>query len=353
MISNRATSDVATGNDPIVVLAADENFAIPLAVTIRSALENLAADRRLRIFVLDGGIHADTKKRLLDSWPSDRCQVEWLSVDAAALAGLPCSGHINLVSYYRILIPRVLPDAFERVIYLDSDLIVREDLGRLWDCPLAVNLCLAAPDVSAPYLDSTTMLPNYERCSAYLSSTHPVPNFRELGLSPRAPYFNAGVMSINLAAWRREDVARQCLECLDKNRQHVLAWDQYALNIVLADRWEAIDLRWNQGSHALLYPTWEQSPLDQRTYEQLRESPHIVHFTTRDKPWMPLCKHPFRSEFFAYLDRTQWAGWRPSRVKLMLELVRLQERRLRQFRKSLVERGRDFLKRETRPRSAA
>ena len=352
MISNRATFDLSAG-DPIVVLAADENFAIPLAVTVCSALENLATHRRLKIFVLDGGIHAGTKERLMASWPRDRCQVEWLSVDAAALVGLPCSGHINLVSYYRILIPRVLPTAIERVIYLDSDLIVRQDLGRLWDAPLADNLCLAAPDVSAPYLDSATMLPNYERCRPYLSSTNPVPNFRELGLSARAPYFNAGVMSINLAAWRQEDISRQCLECLDTNRQHVLAWDQYALNVVLANRWEALDLRWNQGSHSLLYPTWEESPLDRQTFDTLRESPHVVHFTTRDKPWMPLCQHPFRREFFAYLDQTQWAGWRPSRVKLVLELVRLQERRLRRLRKSLVERTRGLLNRDSRPRKVA
>src|SRR5262249_54112267 len=122
-----AVRNAEVPKDPIVVLAADENFAIPLAVTVRSAIENLAADRRLRVFVLDGGIRPATRQRLEASWPAGRFEITWVAVDASALQGLPASGHINLVSYYRILIPRVLPQSITRVIYLDADLIVRED----------------------------------------------------------------------------------------------------------------------------------------------------------------------------------------------------------------------------------
>ena len=56
--------------------------------------------------------------------------------------------------------------------------------------------------------------------------------------------------------------------------------------------------------------------------------PYIVHFTTRAKPWRA-CRHPLRGEFFKYLDRTAWAGWRPPRLKVFLELMKAEERRLR------------------------
>ena len=344
MISTPAPSSRIAARDPIVVLAADENFAIPLAVTIRSALENLAPDRLLRIFILDGGIRDATKQRLLRSWPADRYHLEWIRVDASALENLPVSGHINVLSYYRLLVPRVLPADVQRVIYLDADLIVRSDLGTLWDCDFAGNLCLAAQDVSAPYLDAALMLPNYQQCALYLSSANPVPNFRGLGLAADAMYFNAGVMLIDLDACRNADVTRECLECLEKYREHVLWWDQYALNIVLAGRWGALDVRWNQGAHAFRYPSWEQSPLNRQTFEQLRAAPFIVHFTTRDKPWLPLCRHPFRREFFEYLNRTSWAGWHPSRLKLMAELLRIQERQLRRGRKWLKNQARHWLR---------
>ena len=168
----------SANSDPIVVLAADEQFAMPLAVTVSSALESLAPDKRLQLYILDAGITDSTKQRLLGSWPADRFRVEWLAVDASQLAGSPVSGHVNLVSYYRILIPRVLPSHIRRVIYLDSDLIVRSDLSRLWAQELGGHPCLAVQDCSAPYIDSAQAAPNFGACQSYLGCHEPVANYR-------------------------------------------------------------------------------------------------------------------------------------------------------------------------------
>ena len=345
MISTQAGTSAPDDHDPIVVLAADDNFAMPLAATVRSALDNLAPGRKLRIYILDGRIEAATKERLVQSWPDGRYHVEWLQVDESALAGLPISGHVNLVSYYRILIPRLLPVDVRRVIYLDADLLVCTDLSRLWDHDLAGQMCLAAQDCAAPYLDSSQVLANYQLCGPHLGSAQPVPNFGELKLKPDAAYFNAGVLLIDLDAWRNADVSRQSLACLEQHRQHVLWWDQYALNVVLAGHWGQLDARWNQGTHVFIYPTWEQSPFDRQTFDQLRNDPYIVHFTTRYKPWRPMCRHPFRKQFFEYVDRTAWAGWRPPRINAILELAKMQERRLRRGRNWLRSHARQWFQR--------
>jgi lipopolysaccharide biosynthesis glycosyltransferase len=51
-------------NQPIVVaLSADDNYAMPMAVTLRSLLSNLAADKTIQVYVLDGGIKADSKQK--------------------------------------------------------------------------------------------------------------------------------------------------------------------------------------------------------------------------------------------------------------------------------------------------
>jgi len=342
----------AHGRDPVVVIAADDRFGMPLAVTLRSALDNLAADRKLVVYVLDGGIKDLTKTRVLASLPAGRYQIEWLTVDAAALAGLPVSGHINLVSYYRILLPRVLPTSINRVIYLDADLLVCADLARLWDCDLGDHLCLAAQDCAAPYLDASQVLANYERCRRYLGSAWPVPNFRELRLSPQAAYFNAGVMLVDLARWRTEDLSARLLACLGEHREHVLWWDQYALNVVLAGRCGPLDLRWNQGSHAFIYPSWQQSPFDRETYARFRDDPYIVHFTTRFKPWRPLCPHPWSKQFFECVDRTQWAHWRPPRMQVLWAHLKTSERRLRHGRQWLQQQARQWLDRARERRSA-
>jgi lipopolysaccharide biosynthesis glycosyltransferase len=343
MISNRANNRIAGDHDPIVVLAADDYFAMPLATTVRSALDNLAADARLRIFVLDGGIKERTKHRLLRSWPEGRYDVDWIRVDASVLAGSPVSGHVNLVSYYRILIPRLLPTDVRRVIYLDSDLLICADLAQLWAHDATGRLCLAVQDCSAPYIDSSQALANHQRCSPYVGCIQPIPNFRELGLDPRAEYFNAGVLLIDLAAWRDADLSAQLLGCLAQNKKHVRWWDQYAMNVVLAGRWGPLDPRWNQGSHIFRYPTWQQSPYDQLSYERQRNDPFIVHFTTRHKPWRASCRHPLRQKFFDCMERTDWAGWRLPRLGLFLEAIKNQERRFRHGRRWLRDRARQWL----------
>ena len=255
-----------------------------------------------------------TKERLERSWPKGRYQITWVAVDSSKVSDLPLSEgkHYNLTVYYRILMPWLLPKCIHRAIHLDADMIVCTDLGRLWDQSFDGHTCLAVQDIASPFIDAQTALPNYDRCSRHLGSPRPVPNFRELGLNPRAPYFNAGLLVVDFLAWRAADMPNQLFNCLREHRPHVRWNDQYALNVVLSGDWGQLDLRWNQAAHIFRYPSWSQSPFDRETFWQLRDDPYIIHFTTSDKPWMLTCLHPSRKLFLEYVDRTAWAGWRPS-----------------------------------------
>ena len=303
-------------HDITVVCAADDAFALPLAVTIRSALEKLHPARRLRLFVLDGGISDISRRRLLDTWSLRDIEVHWITPDPAIVDDLHISRHVNLITYYRLLMPWVLPQAVNRVIFLDADLLVRRDLAELWDCDLDGQACLAAPDTAAPYIDARISLPNFDRCHRFLAAAEPVPNYRELGLDPTSAYFNAGVLLVDLKQWRQLEIASAALRCLRQHSQHVRWWDQYALNIVLAGRWKPLDARWNQGVHTYTFPTAAESPLSLEMYQALRRDPWIVHFTSQNKPWHYFCRHPFRREYLAAVDRTAWQGWRPDFPKV-------------------------------------
>jgi lipopolysaccharide biosynthesis glycosyltransferase len=297
----------------VVVSATDDGYAMPLAVTIRSALDHLAADRRLRLYVLDGGLSDANKSRLLRSWNDPRLSVEWVRPDMQQVADLMVSYQVNTVTYLRILMPHVLPPHVTRAIYLDADMLVRRDLADLWDEEQGPHAVLAAPDAAAPFLDAPAMLPNFDKCRPHLAAQHPVANFRELGLPGDARYFNGGLLVANLEQWRRENYSERMLTCLREHREHILWWDQYALNVVLARRWRALDDRWNQGAHIFEYPNWRLSPFDRETFARLRTDPWIVHFCSPSKPWHYFCRHPFQKEFFRCLDRTDWRGWRPEK----------------------------------------
>lgn len=307
-----ATSRTHIPDDVTLVTAADDAYALPLAVMVRSALDSLDNSRRVRLVVLDGGLSAETKGRLLASWDAGRIDVQWIRPDIAVLEGLEVSRHISLATYFRILLPSLAPADVTRALYLDADLLIRRDLGFLWDEELGDATCLAVADTAAPCLDANVALANCRQCYRYLATTEPIPNYRELGLLPTAPYFNAGVLLFDLDRWRTDDLTARLLACLRENREHVRFWDQYALNVVLAGQWRELDPRWNQGAHAYTFPTWQESPFDRAAFDSLRRDPWIVHFTSGSKPWHYFCRHAFLPQYFAMLDRTAWRGWRPS-----------------------------------------
>lgn len=277
-----------------LVCAADDLFAMPLAVTVRSALENLRGDWRLRLFILDGGIRAGNRGRILRSLEAARVDVEWLSpassrVDRISLLNNPSA--YPPANFYRLLIPDLLPDSVRKVVYLDTDVVVKGDLAELWSVEIGDALALAAQDVVPG---------RFGNCESIDCRRH--------GVSPEQKYFNAGVMVINLEQWRAQGIADQVFRCLEHGE--FMFADQDALNIVLAGRWAEIEPRWNQVHPVHLVPSWRESHYDEDAFFAALNAPCIVHFTSRPKPWSYGCTHPNRDLFFEYLQHTDWAGWK-------------------------------------------
>jgi lipopolysaccharide biosynthesis glycosyltransferase len=201
----------------VVVSGCDNGYAMPLAVTMRSALDRLSPDRRMRLFILDGGLSDENKARLAASWSDPRLQLEWLRPDVEQVRDLPVSDHISIAAYLRLLMPELLPRDVTRVIYMDADMMVRRDLGALWDEPQGRYAALAVQDLAAPFLDAEYSLPNFKQVNPHLAAAWPVANFRELGLPIDGEYSNSGLLVVDVDQWRRESIAAQVLRCL---REH-------------------------------------------------------------------------------------------------------------------------------------
>jgi lipopolysaccharide biosynthesis glycosyltransferase len=278
-----------------VACAVDDRFAMPLAVTLRSALESLSVPHRLEVYVLDGGIRAPNRERLARTLDSPRATLRFLTPPADALRGIPRSGRFTPAAFYRLLAARLLPATASRAIYLDADLLVVADLARLWAEPMRGLPLLAVRDAGAPTVSSPRGLLNH----------------RELGLAPDLPYFNSGVLSLDLARWREEEICEQLLRYLASHADTVRWPDQDTLNAVLAGRWGELDPRWNQMPQIWEAPAGAADPFCASLRERVIRDPWIVHFSTWSKPWHWGSAHPERERFFDVLDRTAWAGWRP------------------------------------------
>lgn len=307
--------------DPIVLCAADNNYVKPLTVMLRSAAENLRVGYNLRVIILDGGIEEASWSGLRESLVGLPIQLFAIRPSFEAVKSLGISHHVTHTAYLRLLAGRLLPDSIDKVIYLDSDVLVCDDLTKLWERPLDDAMALAVPDVACPFVDARFADCNFEKASPYLAAISPIENWRELGLNPAAPYFNSGVLVLNIRRMREERIEQKLLECLQDNQRFVWCWDQYALNVVFADQWKPLPLRWNQGAHVFEFPDESYSPLNSHEFIQARDLPAIIHYTTEWKPWDYGNRHPLRTRFFEQLDQTAWADWRPDKPAFSIHAV--------------------------------
>ena len=299
--------------EPILLCAADENYVKPLAVTLYSAASNLRPGNFLQVILLDGGISPQSWMGLRETLANLPIAVSIIRPDLNEVIDLMTSHHITHTAYLRLLAGRLLPESVDRVIYLDSDVLVQDDLSKLWEMDLGENYCLAVPDIACPFVDFREAGMNFKKASPYLATIAPIRNWKQLGLDPSAEYFNSGVMVMNIRRMREEQIEFQLLNCLRDHRKFVWCWDQYALNVAFAGHWKPLECRWNQGAHLFEFPHPGCSPIDAREFAEAKDDPAIIHFTTEWKPWDYQNRHPYRDRFFEELDKTAWAGWRPEK----------------------------------------
>jgi lipopolysaccharide biosynthesis glycosyltransferase len=262
-------------NDIItIVCAANENYSLGLAVTVRSLLAHLAQGQAIKIIILDTGICDNTRKKLMTSWQHPLAEILFQSIDLTPISELPLSRNMQSSVYAPLIIADLLPD--DRVLYLDADLIIHTDITPLWNTYIGPYPIGAVQDIS---VDAT--------------------------------YCNTGVLLMNLAMWRREELSTQCINYAKHNPESIQWWDQDVINTILKDRWFALDQRWNVATESCMISGWipieEQRPF----VEQLIQDARITHCLGKQKPWKYQSKHPKTPLFFEYLERTAWAGWLP------------------------------------------
>ena len=298
----------STDSDSTIVLVfgADDNYACPMAVSIYSALANLEPGWSVELFIIDGGITADSKRRIESVVSASQVDVtlHWYQPAKESLAGLPVSNSwLSASTYLRFWIPEILPASYEKAIYLDSDLLVEASLSDLWRKPFDAATALAVQDFWIPYVSCERGVKHYDA----------------LGLDSTAPYFNGGVLVLNIARWRSEGVTEKAIRYLKEYGEDVNHEDQESLNVVLSGKWNELDLTWNV-PHYVDHDSWlsriqsiPDSPFKERVMSKLtdlRRNSRIRHFVTGAKPWKPDSHYPAQHRWYAYLWKSGWLGRR-------------------------------------------
>jgi lipopolysaccharide biosynthesis glycosyltransferase len=288
-----------------VAFCADDNYAVMLAVAIRSLLHNTRIARALDVYVIDGGLAPTTIARLHELVAGAPVEAQ-LHIITPADVALPDGARLpwtNRSAFLRLLLLDLITADVERLLYLDSDVMFTGgDLEALWDVELGDHLLGAVLDPGC--------------WNGY-------PELHELGFARDAPYFNAGFLLLNARRCRAERTLQRALQRLQALPDKLDYADQDVLNLVCQGRWLALAPRWNVMSRTVQFELAESTgPL-----KDGRDNAYMFHFTgpgragpgamwwaKREdlKPLAFLCTHPMRERFFRELDQTPWSGWRPT-----------------------------------------
>lgn len=279
-------------------LCADENYVVPLAVTLKSLAESQTSHESLQVTVLSLGIGPRDQERLRVS--ASPLMLEFISVEETVPADLPQVRYLSRAAYARLSGVDFLPSDVSRAVYLDCDLLVRADLSYLYSFDLAGHPIAAVQDQGIPQVSNPWGLRMW----------------RNLGLSPTTPYMNSGVLVIDTEAWRARDLGTSILEFVAEHRKELSLADQDGFNAVLAGDFAPLPLRWNQQTvlrepNHLGYSFHSQLDVDEAIMD-----PAIIHFTGPKKPWHRSCADPSTSDWLELLQKTEFRDYeapRPTR----------------------------------------
>lgn len=278
-----------------LLAVADYRMELGLCVTLHSALRHLGEGQELDIRILGGGIGWSALYKLKKSLRSLKkpFRMTVTPISDKQFHGFQAFANTSLFTYARFLFPEIFPD-LGKVLYIDVDTLVLGDIGELYSWPLEGNLVGAALGRGTERVD---------HCWGVL-------NYKELGIPPETPYFNAGVLLMDLKAWRHENFAKQCMDYAAKYPELCIFWDQTVMNTLLAGRFKLVSDIWNQ-----------QFSVPDKSFT--REG--ILHYCGPDKPWNFTNNLPkaLNELYYEEIDRTAYRGWRPSpRISLRVRAVR-------------------------------
>lgn len=250
-----------------------------------STLRHFNQDPDLHVYLIFDNVDAKDLSLAVSHLGKILPGFSFIQASSKPLEGFPVNGHATVATYFRLLLPELLPMSVNRVIFIDSDTVITDSLGSLW------NLDLQGKSIAA-------VAEHRISCKDH---------GHEFG-----SYFNAGIMLADLQKWRQSSLLERGRTFANAHPDRMRHWDQDVLNHVFKNDWIAIPDRWNACPH-LFGLTPEYKDYDYVFTDDEREAqsnPAIVHFAGPGpvKPWNSQCKHIYKDHYLAAKADTPWAS---------------------------------------------
>ncbi|MBP5353399.1 MAG: glycosyltransferase family 8 protein [Alphaproteobacteria bacterium] len=228
----------------------DNNYAKFMAVSMASILAN--TNNPVHFYVMHSGLSDENKAKLEQLKKFRDCEIDYIEFDDKKIpfAYHGHAKHISKETMMRLYAADYAPQ-FDKVIYLDADLIFVSDIGTLYRTDIDEYYMAAVPDR--------------------------ILYFGLLKLPAQVLYANAGVMIFNTKKWRQDNIIETFIKLLREHFTEVLYPDQDVLNIAFAGKTVYLPQSYNTTVN-FPYPFYQE---EDPTYDDAK----VIHWAGPEKPW--------------------------------------------------------------------
>ena len=237
-----------------IFFAIDDSYTPFLVVALKSLLDNASKDYNYCIKILHTNVD-EFHKSQVKKYEAENVSIEFVDLSyyiEKVKNKLYTRDYYTNTTYFRLFLPELYPQ-YDKVLYLDSDIIVVGDISELYNTDMGTNLVAAAPD---DIIQKNKVFQDYAELV--------------VGVAKYQHYFNAGVLLMNLDELRKFNFQEKFLYLLEKVKFSV-AQDQDYLN------------RLCKGRVTLVSHDWDVMPYvnDETKEEDIK----LIHYNFAYKPW--------------------------------------------------------------------
>lgn len=269
-----------------IVFAINNDYVKQLAVVIISILKNSSIENKFIINVISSDI-SNENKNIIKSLKYLNNNTKFNFIDGKSISEKinlekfmsrrKNYEYISVETYFRFFISDLLPE-YNKVLYLDADLIIMDDLLKLYNFNID-NYAMGViqdmnMEISVKHEDFITS--NKLSIREYIANILKKRNLK---------YFNAGVLLLNLKKFREDNILNELLEFSEQNSP-LEYQDQDILNAVLENRVIYLDSKWNLLKDLDFYISYQNDKNRIKEIKKCFKNPGIIHYIGENKPWV-------------------------------------------------------------------
>jgi len=263
-----------------ILVTLDSNYIYPLCVMFNS-LAKTNAENRFDVYVAYSSLTEDDFAKMEKALKGTNAQIHRIRVDNKIFSSAPVLDRLSKETYYRLLIGDILPQDVHKILYLDPDIVINQNLAEFYNTELTGKVVAAARHL--PFFVEKF-------------------NLVRLKMKLKSHYINAGVLLINLDEWRNAVTLQEILDYISMNIGRLWLADQDVINKLFEFSTVYVDER-RFNLDEKVFRRYSSNRVDKSKridLDWVRKNTAVIHFNGKHKPWRECADYIGKlGEFFA------------------------------------------------------